>query len=42
MHAQLTYKQNEKKYYKHTLKFSLVVLLFNCRSKKLAKFMNWN
>ena len=29
MHAQLTYKQNEKKYiiYKHTLQFSLVVFV---------------
>ena len=34
MHAQLTYKQNEKQYYKHTL------LLFYCRSEKLAKFVN--
>ena len=44
MHAQLTYKQNEKKkkIYKHTLQFSLVVLLFYCRSEKLTKFINWN
>ena len=40
MHAQLTYKQNEKQYYKHTLEFSLVV--WHCRSEKLAKFINRN
>ena len=28
LHPQLTYKQNEKQYYKHTLQFSLVVLSF--------------
>ena len=37
LHAQLTYKQNEKQYYKHTLQFSLVVLLFYFRSKNLAR-----
>ena len=42
MHAQLTYKQNEKQYYKLTLEFSLVVLLFYCRFEKLAKFINRN
>ena len=39
MHAQLTYKQNEKQYYKHTLEFSLVVLLFYRRFEKLAKLL---
>ena len=29
LHPQLTYKQNKKQYYKHTLQFSLVVLSFN-------------
>ena len=42
MHAQLTYKQNEKQYYEHTSQFYLAVLLFYCRSEKLTKFVNRN
>ena len=37
LHAQLTYNQNEKQYYKHTLWFPLAVLLFYCRSENLAR-----
>ena len=39
LNAQLTYKQNEKQYYKCTLCSSVVWLLY-CRSEKLAKFNN--
>ena len=34
LHAQLTYKQNEKQYYKHTLQFCCVVVVLQVRKAR--------
>ena len=34
LHAQLTYKQNEKQYYKHTLQFCCLLVVLQIRKAR--------